>query len=878
MFKILDACNILGFDTETGIRYTASDTELIEISHTMNRKYHITDYADPLDCVEAVLKTYKALEADAEKMYEYKQKGSLSILNSYIMQYALNFMFSADKLNNYDLVSKITYPRFCCIVGTDFKNIIDFTKAEGIFNTDQKTDFILKDHAEDFIRYICSRICKDENIAIVSFNLEYDFNTLMCNVEPTLLYDLGIIDERLPTKIHADKTITWKSKDKKCKGCCKWIDAMLLSEKGMSIKKYGQLASSIYGKDYNKYDDYEYDNVIYSAADLKPDKKELRYCYRDTQLALWGLSYLLKNHVSTLNKCDLLKKPSDLPITCSHLYDMVNVINTLNIDMSYSKSKRRKYFSSYKKKTAKNNEQHYNPADLNLYQYFKAGFGGGKIAFNPLYLEKKLSGGNGYSLDLCSAYPYQMVNVYPDLQKVYILDQDYFHEDLQQILRLSEEMYKGNFINIIPAFKYGWTARIKIEKIRLKKDMQLPILGEHDGNIKMVNPVIIRNRVMAADEIIISVTIPDLITLLAAYEYKEITLIDGFVYALKPMNTNIRRKFTEAAAYKSGIKKFMKLSFDKFPVEDFNSFVGQQILSAKDTEAEHITKLKDCYQNSKVLFNGIYGKACQSLIHSKKYIDEEGNISITQDTYKPRQGTCYTTGRYIATYTRLHLVNLYFIALRIIDKNDLILYAHTDSLKLYLFSNDHDRKIKQIIQKYNEGINEECDTFLSNGMKINNPVTHEEYKRSYDILKANGIGLVENETENQFDKVIVCGNMRILTQKGDKCHITFSGVNIPYVLSGGKQNYTPDRLEKMLSEKGIFQLYDEYFCSGKKYTMYESCKTVLDYKHYNFLLNDKLGRICQTIKEMPIEINGDPDRNKRDLYNIDFWKGYIRNA
>lgn len=878
MFEKLDACNIIGFDTETGIRYTASDTDLIEISHTMKKKYQITDYADPLDCVEAVLNTYEALKADNEKMYEYRQKSSLSVLNSYILQYALDFMFSADRLNNYDLVSKITYPRFCCIVGTDFDNIINFSKSEKIFDSKNKTYFIMKDHAADFVRYICSRILKGDNIAVISFNLEYDFNALMCNVEPTLLFDLGIVDERLPTKIHADKTITWKSKDKKCKGCCKWVDAMLLSEKGMSIKKYGQLASAIYGKDLHKYEDYDYDNVIYSAEDLKPDKKELRYCYRDTELALWGLAYLLKNHVSTLNKCDLLKKPSDIPITCSHLYDMVNVINTLNVDMSYSKSKRRKYFTSYKKKTAKMNEEHYNPSDLNLYRYFKNGFGGGKIAFNPIYLEQKLSGGNGYSLDLCSAYPFQMVNVFPDLQKVYILNEEYFKTDLQLIKKLSEEMYKGQFVNLIPVFQYGWTAEIKIEGIRLKKDMQLPILGNHDGNIKMTEPVIIRNRVMSAAEIIITVTIPDLITLLAAYEYQDIKMINGFVYALKPMNTNIRRKFTEAAAFKSGIKKFMKMPFKDFPVNDFNDFVGQQILSVKDTEADHITKMKDSYQNSKVLFNGIYGKACQSLIHSKKYIDEEGNITITQDKYKPRQGTCYTTGRYIATYTRFHLVNLYFIALREIDNKDLILYAHTDSLKLYLYSNDHDRKIERIMKKYNDGIMTEYETFLNTGLKVNNPVTNEEYKRSYEILKNNGIGLVENETENRFDKVIVCGNMRILTEKEGKCHITFSGVNIPYVLSGGKENYTPDKLDKFMTEKGIFKLYDEFFCSGKKYTMYESCKTVLDYKHYNFLLNDNLGRICQTIKEMPIEINGDPKKNKRDLYNIEFWKGYINNA
>ena len=68
------------------------------------------------------------------------------------------------------------------------------------------------------------------------------------------------------------------------------------------------------------------------------------------------------------------------------------------------------------------------------------------------------------------------------------------------------------------------------------------------------------------------------------------------------------------------------MPFKDFPVNEFNDYVGQEILSEKDTEAEHDNKIAAAYQNSKVLYNGIYGKACQSLIHSKKYIDEEGNI------------------------------------------------------------------------------------------------------------------------------------------------------------------------------------------------------------------------------------------------------------
>lgn len=878
MFKILDRSNILGFDTETGIRYAPTDTALIDISYSMDLKYHLYDYSDYFDCIEAVIRTYNALLKDPELLAEYKKSGGDNALSSYIKQYAVDYLYKNDKLDNYEIVSKVTYPRYGCIVGTDFNNIRDFNKAHDIFNSKARMNFILKDHSEDFILYIAQRIKRGDNFAIVTFNLEYDFNTLMCNVDPTLLHRLHIIDERLPTKIHADKTITWKSEDKKCKGCCKWVDAMLLSEKGMSVSRYGNIASNLYNEDLHKLESYDYDNVIYGVKDLKPDKAELKYCYRDVELTLFGLAYLLRNHVATLDKCNLLKKPSDLPITCSHLYDMVNVINTLPVDMSFSASKRRKFFNSYKKKTAKLNEEKHNPPDLQTYRFFKNGFGGGKIAFNPLHLEEKLRNGYGYSLDLCSAYPYQIVNQYPDLTEFYYINEEFFNEELEKAWKIADELYKGNFVNLIPLYKYGYTCKVKMLNLSLKKDMQLPILGEHDGSVKLTDPIMIRNRVMKAASAEIYVTHVDLITLLAAYDIDNIELITGFVYKLAPMNTNLRRKFVAAANFKSGIKKFMKLPFKKFPVEEFNAFVGQDILNKNDTEAEHIQKLKDCYQNSKVLFNGIYGKACQSLIHSKKYIDEEGNITVTLDEYKARQGTCYTTGRYIATYTRFHLVNLYFIALRSMAAGDLILYAHTDSLKLYLYSADHADRIKTIINKYNGGIDAEIEYFYHYGNKKHNEVTEKEYKLAYDTLKNNGLGYVEDELDNRFEKVIVCGNMRILTQNKDKCHLTFSGVNIPYVLSGGKENYKPDKLEKYISAEGIFNLYDKWFATGRKYTMYESCKTTLDYKHYNYVLNDKLGHICQTIKEMPIEINGDADKLKRDNENVNYWKEYIKNA
>lgn len=871
MFESLYNCNIIGFDTETGTRYTATDTDLIIFSQKLPKKYRITDYSDTFDAYAAVVNTAAYISENCSS--EYKNEGDLTALQKHIKDYALKCIHPADKLHDYDLISKVTYPRYACLVGINFTNIKDFTKAESIFYSDKKENFVLKDHSIDFINLIIKKIRAGQNFAIITFNMEYDFNCLMCNVPPTYLQENNIIDERLPTKIHADKTITWKDTDKNNKGCCKWVDSMLLSEKGMSIKRYGDIASDLYQKDYHKTEDYNYSNIVYSAKDLKPTKTELKYCYRDVQLALWGLSYLLRQHVETLDKCNLIAKPSDIPITCSHLYDMVNVINTLNIDMKYNKSKRKKFFSSYKKRTAKDNELHYNPPDIDMYHYLKKGFGGGKISFNPLFLEKKLQGGNGYSLDLCSAYPFQLVNMYPDMQDLYIMTSDYFNKHLPRIERVAAEINKGNFVNIIPIFKYGYTARIQIKGLYLKHDMQLPLLGINDGALKGDNIMMIRNRIIAADKIEITVTHTDLITILAAYDHSGIQFISGYVYKLKQMNTNLRRKFVTAAQFKSGLKKFTKMDYKNFPYKLFNEFVGKELLTGKETEAELSEILADAYQNSKVLFNGIYGKACQSLIHNKKYIDEEGNISITEDKYKPKQGTCYTTGRYIATYTRLHLCIAYFIALRNISASDLILYAHTDSLKLYLYSSDHQEKINKILQIFNTGIDTEFESFLYYGRKSNNEKKIKEIEYAYDVIKSNGIGYLEDEVKNRFSKAVVCGNMRILTEDNNgNCHITFSGVNVPYVLSGGKQNYKPEKLKEYMQSQGIFKLYDQYFNSGKKYTMYESCKTALDYKHYNMILNPKLGHICQTIKEMPIEINGDPEALKRDNENIKIWR------
>ena len=875
MFESLYDAQIIGFDTETGIRYTASDTQLLEFSQTLPEEYRITDYCDTYDCYVAVVKAAAYISQNLEVLMRFRQSvDNVSLLEQYIRQYAVDCLYSGDRMKNYDLISKISYPRYGCLVGTDFENIKDFEKAEDIFYSDRKETFILKDYSKDFIDLIIAKIRAGQNFAIVTFNLEYDFNALMCNVDPCYLHEQNIIDERLPTKIHADKTITWKDADKSNKGCCKWVDAMLLSEKGMSIKRYGEIASDLYQKDYHKMDTYDYDNVIYTPEDLQPTDEELRYCFRDVQLALWGLSYLLRQHVSILNKCNLLQKPADLPITCSHLYDMVNVVNTLDINLKVSPSRRKKYFSSYKKNTAKENEQHYNPETEDLYRYLKKGFGGGKISFNPLHLEEKLSGGHGYSLDLCSAYPFQTVNVYPDMSELYIIDKDYFNRSMEKIEKIAADINKGNFVNIIDKFRYGWTARINIYDLKLKPDMQLPLLGDNDGALKVHgNSRQIRNRLIEADNLEITVTHADMITIAACYDYSEILLQSGYVYRLRPMNTNLRRKFTSAGEFKSTIKKYTKMPYKDFPVEEFNQYAGQQILSVNDTEAEHDSKLSAAYANSKVLYNGIYGKACQSLIHSKKFIDEEGNISITQDEYKPRQGTCYTTGRYIATYTRLHLCMAYFIALRNIAAGDLILYAHTDSLKIYLYSPDHLERINRILSIFNSGIKSETDLYLKRMDKTSNEVTKAEILKAWHVITDNGIGLLEDEIKNRFTKVIVCGNMRILTEDDNgNCHVTFSGVNVPYVLSGGKANYQPDKYKQLLKDKGIFNLYDEYFRSGRTYTMYESCKTTLDYKHYNLVLNPELGHICQTVKEMPIEINGEEEKVKRDKENIEYWR------
>lgn len=874
MFEILNNSNIIGFDTETGTRYTATDTDLIALSQSIE-DYEINDYSDTYDCYVAIIRLLKHISEDPALIRILKKESGFNDLMMAIKRYSLQALHPGDKLSDYDLISKITYPRFGCLVGCSFEQIRDYSKAEDIFRSEAKENFILKDHAKDFIDYIINRIKAGENIAIVTFNMEYDFNALMCNIDPVYLQEHDIIDERLPTKIHSDKTITWKNADKNNKGSCKWVDAMLLAEKGMSIKKYGEIASREYDKDYHKKDTYDYSRIIFTAEDLAPDPEELDYCFRDVQLALWGLAYLLRQHVSVLDRCGLLQKPSDLPITCSHLYDMVNVVNTLDIDLSYNRSKRKKYFSSYKKNTARNNEIHYNPPDRKLYEYMRAGFGGGKIAFNPLILEEKLEGGEGYSLDLCSAYPYQVVNMFPDLEELYVMDAAYFDRSLRQCRMIAEEINKGRFINIISMFRYGWTARIRIYGLDLKKDMQLPLVGNLDGQPKFTGSTeIIRNRVMYADLVEMSVTHADLITILAAYDIAAIEFISGYVYRLKPMNMNLRRKFITAAEFKSGLKKFTKMDYKDFPYKLFNEYVQQELLTGREKEAEVRQIVEDAYQNSKVLFNGIYGKACQSLIHNKKYINAEGEIAITEEEYKPRQGTCYTTGRYIATYTRLHLTMGYFIALRNIKEGDLILYAHTDSLKLYLYSPEPDKTIDKIISAYNTGIDTEVDTFLKNNLKHARPGTHEEIKKAYEVLKNNGLGYLENEKKNRFCKAVVCGNMRILTEDaaGD-CHITFSGINVPYVLSGGKEHYKPEKLKNYMKEQGIFRLYDSFFNSGKKYTIFESCKTTLDYKHYNMLLNPELGHICQTIKELPIEINGDPEALKRDMENIRRWRG-----
>ena len=125
MFEILDSCNVIGLDTETGTRFTATDTDLLKFNEHLPDDLKITDYADTYDAYVAVLKAaaYVSQHKDILKQF-VKDVPDYNNLERYIKEYALKCMHPGDKLDNYDLISKISYPRFACLVGCDFMQII----------------------------------------------------------------------------------------------------------------------------------------------------------------------------------------------------------------------------------------------------------------------------------------------------------------------------------------------------------------------------------------------------------------------------------------------------------------------------------------------------------------------------------------------------------------------------------------------------------------------------------------------------------------------------------------------------------------------------------------------------------------------------------
>ena len=73
MFEILNNSNIIGFDTETGTRYTATDTDLIALSQSIEG-YEINDYSDTYDCYVAIIRLLQHISEDPALIRKLKKE------------------------------------------------------------------------------------------------------------------------------------------------------------------------------------------------------------------------------------------------------------------------------------------------------------------------------------------------------------------------------------------------------------------------------------------------------------------------------------------------------------------------------------------------------------------------------------------------------------------------------------------------------------------------------------------------------------------------------------------------------------------------------------------------------------------------------------
>lgn len=343
-----------------------------------------------------------------------------------------------------------------------------------------------------------------------------------------------------------------------------------------------------------------------------------------------------------------------------------------------------------------------------IYNRMNDAFMGGYTHANWIYADEILKDIDSY--DETSAYPYVLVSYkFPS------------SEFVKCNIKTREEMSRRRcyllvvrFHNLRSKYYNNFISSSKCQEINK---------GEYDNG-----------RIIAAEEIIITLTEIDFYLIMDSYNIESYEIIESY---------------SATKAYLP--KKFIEFVLDKY---------------VKKTEYKDNPELELEYQKEKNKFNSLYGMAVTNEIRNEVSFDDVLKMwqeeELTNDEIKERLEKqkkkaflSYAYGIYVTAYARDNLIR------RIMDLDEYVVYADTDSIKLVP---GYD---KNVILDYNKKVEERIN-YVSQALRI----PKERFAPKDIHGKEHMLGLFEYETnglnKHTYNRFITQGAKKYAYERDEK--------------------------------------------------------------------------------------------------------------
>lgn len=705
---------------------------------------------------------------------------------------------------------KITVPRYVSIgymPYTVFRSGC-YEDPEQAFTWDlHRETFLLDENGRfDFLNWFTELLqsLSERSILILAHNANYDVN----GIHYACKYDDGnyLVDivknflqstpksefTAFPESIHDDKTFQIKAG----KHCLRMIDTVNLVKCGLA--RMGERASAMFGKDYNKGDQYDYDYQITGPEDIPPTEEEEQYTDRDLQLCLFAGMMAIYPYKEALKGIGQKYTVSTFPFSATQRDTAVN--DGLTFLRQHGEKTVKEYsviYNRYKKSWKDYCKTFGNPKTKDQYLMFQRSAGGGVIACNECYVNKVVK--NVGSMDFGSSYPSTASDyLYPVMDEKSPwygeLKPEWFNNYLVILRQIATEMRTGkmpiesrtiqkkyrNFLS------NGFVCDVVLHRIKYHnfgKDSNgvrywVPTLSYKKENGNSDDTRTMRGKVIEEKIYYTTVNHFSLLNILCMYDVESVELLSGFSFPMREIPKVIYNRMESGIQAKNRAKT-LKKQYEKgeITVDQFADLTGlEYVRKCEDIMGE----IKTYYAQSKVPLNAMYGANYRKLIRDKRVILDNGEYSLTDGDYDPESNLSYPCGVFIACYGQFKIIHalLWAYAHKLP-----VIYVHTDSIKIQGLTaelvEDYNRLVKAPDQK--------------------------------SFQKYGGIGLMD--FEGSHDECICMGNMRIVFRNdlpdkdGNHFEITMSGLN-------EKKAFPKKKIKDMTMKDFICHFLDD----GQKYS------------------------------------------------------------